>query len=380
MGTVTTRTLTDGTLRYRAEIRINRKDYPVYKESKTFSNRRMAESWLKKREVDIEANPSILYVSQHEKDMKLTDAIDLYLSEVGDVYSKSKINTLKFVKRFPISVKSIMKMNSIDLSDYVVLRKMYYPKLGVGPVSPSTIQHELLQIRGVLVHASVMWNIPLDLNVFDRTTAQLRKTRQISASVVRERIPTNKELKQLICYFYDKWSSRIYTRYPMHLIIMFAIFSCRRQAEITRVELKDYDCDLQVWKIKDVKNPNGSKGNNKEFIVSESCHSIINILLRPEVRKRFKSKTESKFLIPLSSTTISTEFFNACKTLGIEDLRFHDLRHEGCTRLAEQGLTIPQIQHYSLHDSWQSLQRYVSLKKRKPPLMLEDMLSLINET
>ena len=116
MGTVTTRTLTDGTLKYRAEIRINRKDYPVYKESKTFSNRRMAENWLKKREVDIEANPSILYVNQHEKDMKLTDAIDLYLSEVGDVYSKSKINTLKFVKRFPISTKFNIKLNYRNLS------------------------------------------------------------------------------------------------------------------------------------------------------------------------------------------------------------------------------------------------------------------------
>ena len=28
----------------------------------------------------------------------------------------------------------------------------------------------------------------------------------------------------------------------------------------------------------------------------------------------------------------------ACKHLGIEDLRFHDLRHEGCTRLAEKRL------------------------------------------
>ena len=57
MGSIFTRTLSDGTLRYRAVIRIQRKDYPAYKESKTFSTKRIAEKWVKKREVEIENNP-----------------------------------------------------------------------------------------------------------------------------------------------------------------------------------------------------------------------------------------------------------------------------------------------------------------------------------
>ena len=46
--------------------------------------------------------------------------------------------------------------------------------------------------------------------------------------------------------------------------------------------------------------------------------------------------------------------------LDIHDLHFHDLRHEGCSRLAESGLSIPEIQQVSLHDSWSSLQIYVN--------------------
>ncbi len=341
MGTIVQRSLSDGTLRYRAEIRINRKDFPAYKESKTFSTKRIAEKWVKKREVEIENNPDILNGNQHEKSIRLSDAIDLYLNETEGVYSKTKVNALKLIKKFPIAKKSIMKLNSMDLSDHVALRKTYCPKVQVGPVVPSTILHELLQIRSVLTHASVMWETPVDLNAFDRTTAQLRKTRQISASRVRDRLPTNDEL----------------------IIIMFAVFSCRRQAELTRMELKDYDQELHAWKIKNVKTPKGSLGNNKEFSVSDECQRIIEILMRPEIRKRFKSKNSDKYLLPFSSATISTEFHMACKHLGIEDLRFHDLRHEGCTRLAEKGFTVPQIQQCSLHDSWQSLQRYVSLKK-----------------
>ena len=65
MGSIFTRTLSDGTLRYRAEIRINRKDFPAYKESRTFTTKRIAEKWVKKREVEIEtvkiAGPKLKY-------------------------------------------------------------------------------------------------------------------------------------------------------------------------------------------------------------------------------------------------------------------------------------------------------------------------------
>ncbi|MES9883256.1 MAG: tyrosine-type recombinase/integrase [Sedimenticola sp.] len=47
--------------------------------------------------------------------------------------------------------------------------------------------------------------------------------------------------------------------------------------------------------------------------------------------------------------------------LGIENLKFHDLRHEGASHLAEDGLTIPQIQQVTLHEFLDSLSRYVNM-------------------
>ena len=76
---------------------------------------------------------------------------------------------------------------------------------------------------------------------------------------------------------------------------------------------------------------------------------------------------------------MGSEFRKACKLLGIDDLHFHDLRHEGCTRLAEKGMTIPQIQQVSLHDSWSSLERYVSVKVRKNIMDVEQVLKLFNQ-
>lgn len=221
-----------------------------------------------------------------------------------------------------------------------------------------------------------MWDIDIDLNSFDKATSQLRKTRQISSSKKRDRLPTNEELITLTKYFAQKWKNPSYS-YPMHLIIWFAIYSCRREAEITRMELTDYDQHNQLWKIRDLKNPTGSRGNHKEFNVSPQCKKIIELLSETDVRDRMLKRGYSEdYLIPLSPKTIGGEFRKACKLLGIDDLKFHDLRHEGCTRLAEQGFTIPQIQQVSLHDSWGSLERYVSVKRRKQTLNFEKLLEL----
>ncbi|HRM50586.1 MAG TPA: tyrosine-type recombinase/integrase, partial [Acinetobacter johnsonii] len=76
---------------------------------------------------------------------------------------------------------------------------------------------------------------------------------------------------------------------------------------------------------------------------------------------------------------IASEFNQSCHILGMSDFRFHDLRHEGATRLAENGLTIPKIQQVTLHDTWSSLERYVSVKKRVNILQLDDLLQIIGE-
>ena len=376
MGTITQRKLVDGSIRYRAEIRINRKDLPIYKESKTFGSKKVAAIWLAKREAEIEENPEILFGQEDVIDLTLSNAISKYLAEVGAEYGRTKTYSLKLIQKFPIARHVITKIKSTHIAEHVALRKKGIEDLGLDPVASSTLQHELLHIRGVLSHAAVMWDIDIDLNAFDKATAQLRKTRQISSSQKRDRLPTNDELMALTKYFVQKWRNPNYS-YPMHLIIWFAIYSCRREAEITRMELIDFDRHNNSWKIRDLKNPTGSKGNHKEFNVLPQCKKIIELLLETEVRARMlKRGYGDEYLIPLSPKTIGGEFRKACKLLGIDDLRFHDLRHDGCTRLAEQGFTIPQIQQVSLHDSWGSLERYVSVKRRKETLSFEKLLEL----
>jgi len=92
-----------------------------------------------------------------------------------------------------------------------------------------------------------------------------------------------------------------------------------------------------------------------------------------------KMSGDPNLLVPLSPIAIASEFNQSCKIIGISDLRFHDLRHEGATRLAEKGLSIPQIQQVTLHDTWSSLERYVSVKQRRNVMTLNEMLKIIGE-
>jgi integrase len=46
------------------------------------------------------------------------------------------------------------------------------------------------------------------------------------------------------------------------------------------------------------------------------------------------------------------------KGTGIEDLHFHDLRHEAISRFFEMGLTVPEVASISGHRDTRMLLRY----------------------
>jgi integrase len=73
-------------------------------------------------------------------------------------------------------------------------------------------------------------------------------------------------------------------------------------------------------------------------------------------------------IFPLNGRTIGANFTRACKLLEIEDLHFHDLRHEATSRCFQAGLTIQQVQLVTLHSSWQTLQRYCNMDAKDCPI------------
>ncbi|BBF65303.1 site-specific integrase [Acidithiobacillus sp. 'AMD consortium'] len=60
--------------------------------------------------------------------------------------------------------------------------------------------------------------------------------------------------------------------------------------------------------------------------------------------------------------SITQAFARACHRAGIEDLRFHDLRHEATSRFFEKGLNPMQVAAITGHKTLQMLKRYTHLR------------------
>ena len=69
-------------------------------------------------------------------------------------------------------------------------------------------------------------------------------------------------------------------------------------------------------------------------------------------------------ILPWHPDTIGRRWTDACKLEGIEDLHFHDLRHEGISRLFELGMNAPQVAAVTGHSSWDILKRYTHIRQR----------------
>ena len=124
----------------------------------------------------------------------------------------------------------------------------------------------------------------------------------------------------------------------------------RATAQIVTIRWADLDKDRIL--VRDMKHPNEKSGNHVWCDLVPEAVSYIESM--PKVDER---------IFPFTSEAVSASFTRACKKLGIEDLHFHDLRHDGVSRLFEMGKTIPQAASVSGHRSWQNLKRYTHLRQ-----------------
>ena len=105
-----------------------------------------------------------------------------------------------------------------------------------------------------------------------------------------------------------------------------------------------------------MKHPGDKAGNDVRCdLTPEALAVILNRRKTPEQKGR---------IFPYDSGTISRVFTDACTLLGIEDLHFHDLRHDGISRLFELGWNIPNVASVSGHRTWSSLRRYTHIRHR----------------
>ena len=332
----------DGSVAFVAQINIRRNGKWAHRESRTFDKRTSAAAWLKKRMKEIEAAGDDLS-SVKSKGRTLSTAIDRYITESVKEIGRTKAQVLRSIREYDIAD---MPCNEIRSHDIVQFAK----DLGTTR-TPATVGNYMSHLSAVFALARPAWGIPLDQQAMKDAFVVCNRLGITGKARKRDRRPTLDELDALLSLFEKKHTHRPKTL-PMHKIVAFALFSTRRQEEITRITWKGLDVEHSRVFITDMKHPGDKIGNDVWCDLPEPALRIAQAI----------PHTEAK-IFPYNTDTISAAFTRACKVLEIEDLRFHDLRHEGVTRLFEIGLSIPQVAAVSGHRSWASLQRYTHIKQ-----------------
>ena len=325
----------DGTVRYLAQVVVKRGGIIVRRENKTFPDERQARAWAANREVNREAASD---------DPTLSAVIDTYLGESRKAVGRTKAQVLEAIKRHPIGSKRCSRITSASVVSFA-------QGLQSGR-TPQTVMNYLSHLGSVFAIARPAWGYPLDPEAVQDAMKVCKRLGYISKSQSRDRRPTVDELHKIVTHFEEVRRRRTGNN-PMDDIVRFAVFSTRRQEEITLLRWDDLDVEHSRILVRDMKHPGQKIGNDQWCDLTPEALTVA--LAQPR---------RGDLIFPHNTDAISAAFTRACKLLGIEDLRFHDLRHDGISRLFEMGWNIPQVAVVSGHRSWQSLKRYTHIRQR----------------
>lgn len=337
MGQILARKRKDGTTGYTANIRIKRHGVIIHSETETFDREQAAKAWLKKRETEL-AQPGAL---NKPTDPTLGEVIDQYNKERMRQHGKTKTQVLRTIKASSIGQMRCSEIDSPAIVEYAKTIK----------ATPQTVGNYMSHLAAMFLVAKPAWGYPLDAQAMADARVVLYKLGMVAKSKERTRRPTLEELGKLMAY-YEVVELKRRDSIPMCKIILFAIFSTRRQDEITRVVGQDLDREALELIVRDMKNPGEKIGNDVRTTLTPEALQLID--LQPKTKDR---------IWPYNSDSVSASFTRACAFLGIADLHFHDLRHDGISRLFELGWNIPHVAAVSGHRSWTSLKRYTHIKQ-----------------
>jgi len=313
-----------------------------HRHSKTFATRGAAKAWADalERQVDELRASGVKQV----RGLTLGDLIERYILQLYPLkpWGRSKTADLARLKKELGDIPA-GAITSFHITQH--FRKRHAE--GAGAV---VISGQLGYLIGVLRVARTLWHLDVPLQEATDARSALQKIRLVGKSQHRERRVSDAELKKLIAYFKTAPSA-----VPMPDIVKFCLASAMRINEVCRLEWKDFDTKAKTVIIRNRQHPRDKSGNDQIVpLLNATGHDAFKIARR--------QPRNGPRIFPHSSATVGTYFTRAVATLGIEDLRLHDLRHEAISRLFEAGYRIEQVALVSGHRDWAALKRYTHVR------------------
>ncbi|MEW8202139.1 MAG: site-specific integrase [Candidatus Thiodiazotropha endolucinida] len=302
--------------KYQAKVR--RQGYPT--KSKTFSSKKSAQQWARKIESEMEQG--IFLDLKLAQITTLSELMERYQTEIlPEKRSQQPIRSLICTLNVEIGHYNLVNITPSLLTELRDRRLQY--------VGPETARKDILFLQRLFNTASKEWGINLPHGNPAIKVTLPRRARG------RDRRVSSKELK-LLCS--DK---------TVGDLVSFAIETGMRRGEIAGMEWRHIDWNSQTLSIPLTKT-------NIPRIIPLSNNALETL--------RGLQKRSDEMVWGVRPDSITQAFQRACQKAGIENLRFHDLRHEATSRFFEMGLSIMEVSAITGHQDLRMLKRYTHIR------------------
>jgi integrase len=292
MATITER----GPFQFQATVR--RKGYPS--QTKTFETRTDAKKWISVIESEMHRG---VFIDRAECERTtLKDALERYLKEKthNKRSNQQEIYRIRAWQKRPLALRSLASLRTCDFAEFRDER--------LEDVSRNTVRLELALISHLCTVAICEWSLPVERNWIVK--GLLPKPGDARA----RRLMGDEEAKLLA-------ASQQSGAANMTLAIKLAILTGMRGGELVHLEWSQIDMQQHTISLTLTKN-----GDSRVVPLFKAAVELLRAIPRPIGGGRLFEFHDTNGL--------SAAFRRTCERASIEDLHFHDLRHEAASRLA----------------------------------------------
>jgi integrase len=301
------------------EVSVNGK-----RKGKSFPTKAQARSWA----MDMEEQ-----MGDEEKgvnhSLTFRDLLERYSEEVSIKKKGAQWETIRLtaIGKMPIAKRRLISLKREDFEDWIETRLL--------TVSAGTVNRELNILSHCLTQAR-RWRLMAQnpLKDLKRPPEPKARVRRIS----------EEEIEMItVALGFDESKPIRFSKHRVAVAFLFAIETGCRAGEICKLLTEDINLAQRTVYLRETKN-----GTDRSVPLSKRAVELLELLQPwPEGQPAFQ----------LNNGTRDTTFRKAVESTGIDDLKFHDTRHEAVTRLAKK-LPVLDLARAIGHTDIQELMTY----------------------
>ena len=315
-------------------------------QTRTFMTKADAVQWATGLEVEMRRGAYI--DTSGLRSQTLAELLVRYAAEVtpGKKSAESEGYRLRAMMRLPMARLSLDRLTVAMVVEWQDTRK--------GEVSGDTVVRELNLLSSVINHARREWQLPMGNPV--------EAVGRPSQGRGRKRRPSWSELRKLLRALTPQahraegyWAG---ARNPwIRPAVVFALRTAMRRGEILAMRWEHVHFRERHVHLPDTKN-----GTSRDVPLSRKAEQML---------KRLPAMGDTGPVFPVTADALKKAFVRALERAGVEDLRFHDFRHDATTRLAERLSNVLELSAVTGHKSLNMLHRYYNPKPEALALKLD---------